>query len=282
MVNSTDENAVLSVVNLSDQAVKINQNSVLEDTESIFCNDSNLHESLPCNPQVPEHLKVLLENPSSRLSSGEKHKLSQLLVRYQDVFMTSDGNLGQTDLVEHEIETGDQSPIKIPPRRLPIFKRDQVDQELDKMLSEGIVEHSDSPWSAPICLVKKKDGSCRFCIDLRKLNAITVKDAYPLPRIDDTLESLSGSIWFSTLDLDSGYWQIKLSERSKKKSAFVFPHRGLYHFNVMPFGLTNAPATFEWLKETVLFCLTPEKCLCYLDDVIVLGKKKTLKMPLKI
>ena len=140
------------------------------------------------------------------------------------------------------------------------------------MLSQGIVEHSDSPWSAPICLVKKKDGSCRFCIDFRKLNAITVQDTYPLPRIDDTLESLSGSIWFSTLDLASGYWQIKLSERSKKNTSFVTPHRGLYHFNVMPFGLTNAPATFERLMEKVLFCLTPEKCLCYLDDVVVLGK----------
>ena len=193
--------------------------------------------------------------------------------------MTSDGNLGQTDLVEHEIETGDHRPIKIPPRRLPIFKRDQVDQELDKMLSQGIVEHSDIPWSAPICLVKKKDGSCRFCIDFRKLNAITVQDAYPLPRIDYTLESLSGSgsIWFSTLDLASGYWQIKLSERSKKKTAFVTPHRGLYHFNVMPFGLTNAPATFERLMEKVLFCLTPEKCLCYLDDVVVLGKNNAIE-----
>ena len=138
--------------------------------------------------------------------------------------MTSDGNLGQTDLTEHEIETGDQRPIKFPPRRPPIFKGDQVDQKLDKMLSQGIVEHSDSPWSAPICLIKKKNGSCRFCIDFRKLNAITVKDAYPLPCIDDTMGSLSGSIWFSTSDLASGYWQIKLSERSKKKSAFVIPH----------------------------------------------------------
>lgn len=172
--------------------------------------------------------------------------------------MSPDGILGQTDLVEHDIETGSYKPIKIPPRRIPIFKRDQVDQELEKMLAQGIVEPSDSPWSAPICLVKKKDGSCRFCIDFRGLNAITVKDAYPLPRIDDTLESLSGSVWCSTLDLASGYWQIKLSDSSKKKSAFVTPHRGLYHFNVMPFGLTNAPATFQRLMEKVLFGLTPE------------------------
>ena len=118
--------------------------------------------------------------------------------------MSLDGILGQTDLVEHKIETENHKPIKIPPRRIPIYKRDQVNEELDNMLNQGTVEPSDSPWSAPICLVKKKDGSCGFCIDYRKLNTVIVKDAYPLPRIDDTLDLLSESRWFSTLDLASG------------------------------------------------------------------------------
>ena len=181
--------------------------------------------------------------------------------------MSPDGILGQTDLVEHKIETENHTPIKIPPRRIPIYKQDEVDEELDKMLNQGTVEPRDSPWSAPICLVKKKDGSCRFCIDYRKLNAITVKDAYPLRKIDDTLDLHSESRWFSTLDLASGYWQIKMPETDKKKTAFVTPHGGLYHFNVMPFGLTNAPATFQRLMEKVLFGLSPQRCLCYLDDI---------------
>ena len=96
------------------------------------------------------------------------------------------------------------------------------------MIAQGIVEPSDSPWSAPICLVKKKDGTCRFCIDFRSLNSVTTKGAYPLPRIDDTLDALSGSMWFSTLDLASGHWQIRMSEGSKKKSAFVTRHRGSF------------------------------------------------------
>ncbi|MEW8092744.1 MAG: reverse transcriptase domain-containing protein [Candidatus Thiodiazotropha endolucinida] len=275
LVDPDCDDVVMSVVNLSDQTVKLNQNSVLgklEDVESIYSGQSHSSTNLSSSKELPKHLHILTENASPKLSADEKQKLSDLLIQYQDIFIPPDGTLGHTDLVEHEIETGDHKPIKIPPRRIPIFKRNQVDEELEKMLAQGIVEPSDSPWSAPICLVKKKDGTCRFCIDFRSLNAITVKDAYPLPRIDDTLDALSGSMWFSTLDLASGYWQIKLSERSKKKSAFVTPHRGLYHFNVMAFGLTNAPATFQRLMEKVLFGLTPQKCLCYLDDIIILGK----------
>ena len=139
------------------------------------------------------------------------------------------------------------------------------------MLTQKIIEPSDSPWSAPVCLVKKKDGTCRFCVDFRALNNVTQKDAYPLPRIDTTLENLAGSRWFCTLDLVSGYWQIKMSESSKNKTSFATPHRGLFRFNVMPFGLTNAPSAFQRPMEKVLFGLTPEKCLCYLDDIIITG-----------
>ncbi|MBV2113416.1 MAG: hypothetical protein KUF82_20885, partial [Candidatus Thiodiazotropha sp. (ex Ctena orbiculata)] len=275
LINPDDENVIMSVVNLTDHTVKINQNSILgklQEAESVFSGQSELRNENRPPQELPEHLRVITDNASDRLTMKEKQKLSDLLSQYQEIFMAPDGLLGQTDLVEHEIETENHRPIKIPPRRIPIFKRDQVDQELNKMLAQGIVEPSDSPWSAPICLVKKKDGSCRFCIDFRNLNAITLKDAYPLPRIDDTLDSLAGSLWFSTLDLASGYWQIKVSEKSKKKTAFVTPHRGLYHFNVMPFGLTNAPATFQRLMERVLYGLTPQKCLCYLDDIIIVGE----------
>ena len=168
LVDPACDDIVMSVVNLSDQAVKINQQSVLgqlEDVEEICTGDKVKTMNSSCQHKLPDHLQVLLENSSKKLSATEKQQLSELLIKYEDIFIKPDGVLGQTDLVEHDIETGDSKPIKIPPRRIPIFKRNQVDEELEKMIAQGIVEPSDSPWSAPICLVKKKDGTCRFCID---------------------------------------------------------------------------------------------------------------------
>ena len=134
-----------------------------------------------------------------------------------------------------------------------------------------MIEQSSSPWSAGVVLAKKKDGSTRFCIDYRKLNEATIKDAYPLLRIDESLNHLSGAQWFSTLDLSSGYWQVELEPDAKPKTAFV-TKRGLFQFNVMPFGMCNAPASFERLMETVLSGLQWDICLIYLDDIIVIAK----------
>ena len=127
-----------------------------------------------------------------------------------------------------------------------------------------------SAWSAPTVLVTKKDGTTRFCVDYRRLNNNTKKDAFPLPRIDDSLNSLSGQSWFSTLDLASGYWQVRLSEDAKPKTAFA-THSGLFQFAVMPFGLCNAPATFERLMSQVMRGLHWKRCLVYIDDILVFG-----------
>ncbi|KMQ83515.1 integrase core domain protein [Lasius niger] len=139
------------------------------------------------------------------------------------------------------------------------------------MKSQGVIEESRSPWVSPVVMVKKKDGSLRFCVDYRKLNAATVKDSYPLFRIEDILDRLSGNSWFSTLDLKSGYWQVKVNPKDKEKTVFSVGS-GLWQFRVMPFGLCNAPATFERLMEKVLREVISKICLVYLDDVIVFSK----------
>jgi hypothetical protein len=131
-----------------------------------------------------------------------------------------------------------------------------------------MIEPADSAWSAPVVLVRKKDQSWRLCIDYRKLNAVTKRDAYPLPRIDDSLDALSGSWFFSTLDLLSGYWQVPLDADAQEKSAFA-TRSGLWKWKVLSFGLTSAPATFERLMEKVLHGLQWKTLLLYLDDVIV-------------
>ena len=141
---------------------------------------------------------------------------------------------------------------------------------MQQMLHVGQIEPSDSPWASPVVLVTKKDGSTRFCVDYRRLNALTTKDAYPLPRIDDSLRLLGNQQWFSTMDLASGYWQVAMSPAAKRKAAFV-RNEGLFQFRVMPFGLCNAPATFERLMDRVLCGMRWSRCLVYLDDVIYFG-----------
>lgn len=205
---------------------------------------------------------------SPDLSPDQVHLLRELLASYGDIFDLDNPVLGRTSLVTHRIDTGDAIPIHRRPYRVSRAERDVIQAEVDKMLSKDIIEPSCSPWASPVVLVKKKDGTWRFCVDYRHLNNITKKDVYPLPRIDDALDSLHGAKYFSSIDLRSGYWQIAVDELDREKTAFVTPD-GLYQFKVMPFGLCNAPATFERMMDSLLRGFKWSTCLCYLDDVIV-------------
>ena len=135
--------------------------------------------------------------------------------------------------------------------------------QVQQMLSSNVIRPSNSPWASPVVMVRKKDGSLRFCVDFRQLNAATVKDAHPLPRIDDLLDALHGAKWFSTLDLKSGYWQVPISEQDKAKTAFRTSSGQLFEFNQVPFGLCNAPVTFSRLMDRVLAGLHWERLLSF-------------------
>ena len=149
---------------------------------------------------------------------------------------------------------------KQPLRQLPVHMNEEADKQIDEMLKKDVIQKSTSPWASGIVMVTTKDVPKRFGIDYRKLNDITVKDVYPLPRTDSALNQLSGAEWFSCLDLNSGYWQVDVEKPGRAKTAFV-SRQGLFEFKVMPFGLCNAMATFELLMETVLAGLNWQICL---------------------
>jgi hypothetical protein len=134
--------------------------------------------------------------------------------------------------VYHRMDTGDARPIRQPPRRLPLAKQAQVNGMLEDMKRKGVIEESDSPWSSPVVLVRKKDGNLRFCVYYRRLN-VTKKDCFPLPRIDDTLDTPAGAKWFSTLDLKSGYWQVACIRKTRRKRHFP-QDRGCGNFRLCP------------------------------------------------
>ena len=174
----------------------------------------------------------------SQLNSEQKRDLKSLREEFADVMCDLPG---RTNLAEHQVHTGSAHPVRLPPYRLPHAYRDTVWRELQE---HGIVEPSSSEWASPIVLVKKKDGTLRFCVDYRRLNSVSQSDTYPMPRIDELIDQLGQAKCITTLDLTRGYWQVPLAESAKAKTAFATPF-GLFQFNVMPFGLQGAPATFH-------------------------------------
>lgn len=212
-----------------------------------------------------EHLLPLLD---PNLSSNQREKLLDCLEHFIDCFDFHQEHPIVKSKIKHRIYTGDHPPIKQRPYRVSPTERRIIQTEVEKMIDMGVVKPSESPWSSPVVLVKKKDGTWRFCVDYRRLNKITKKDVYPLPRIDDALDALQGSTFFSTIDLQSGYWQVEVDEKDQEKTAFVTPD-GLYEFKVLPFGLCNAPATFERMMDNLLRALKWTMCLCYMDDIFI-------------
>ena len=182
--------------------------------------------------------------------------------------------MGHTKATKHRIvlKDLDTPPFKERFHRIPPPQLDEAREHLKLMLDAGVVRPSNSPWCNAVVLVRKKDGSLRFCIDFQRLNTLTVKDSHPLPRICETLESLAGAAHYSTFDLNSGFWQVPMDEESKQYTTFTLGSMGLFECESMPFRLCNAPPTFQRLMQNCLGELNLTYCLIYLDDMIVFSE----------
>lgn len=215
-----------------------------------------------------------ISEAKDNLQPEELKKLMYVLKRYQHVFSSKQIAYSAVDaeVAEHTIDLEEATkPIAVAPYRTSPANRSVISEHVKTMLNAGVIRESRSPWASPVVLVPKKDGKIRFAIDYRKLNDVTVKEIFALPRIDDTLDALGGANYFSTMDLTAGYWQIPMRESDVEKTAFV-THEGLYEWLYMPFGLTNAPATFQRMMNRAFAGLTWQCCLVYLDDIIIFSK----------
>ena len=240
----------LWVVKLTNEPQKVHKNTCAAKAESVESKQVLSISSTASDDRLtlPEAIKPTVEQCRDHLSAEQIEKLYNLLISNQSVFSMTKFDLGLTNMVQHTINTQGSKPLKLPPRRVPLALRKEVEEEIQKMLDADIIQPSCSPWSTNMVVVRKPDSTIRFCLDYRALNDVTVKNSYMLPRVDDSLDALRGNIWLSTVDLSSGYYQVGMNPSHAQKTAFTTP-KGLFEFKRMPMGLSNACATFERLTE---------------------------------
>jgi hypothetical protein len=233
----------------------------------IVCDNEDEEEELSEEDEQAALLNFLHEKPVQENETPEE--INELLLTYKDLFVQHFTEIPGIQFQQCTIKLKpDATPVACRMPRYSPEQREVIKGEIDKMLDAGVIEPSTAPWTFPIVLAPKPDGTIRFCINYKKLNNLTIKDKFPLPRIDDCLDFLSGKTYFSTLDCFSGYWQCKLDEVSKPLTTFISPF-GIFQFNVMPFGLTNAPAHFSRMMQSIFADLVHEILIIYLDDLCI-------------
>lgn len=253
----------------------------LSDNDLLFERKVVYTRAWPCIEQteVEEVLKLSetkkVDLPLNEIQIGpvneqQKEKLFQLLNEYRDCFAQSQEELGCAKSAHMKIQLNDEKPFTYRPYKMSRFEQETVGNMVKELLENNIIRDSDSDYCSPVLLIKKKNGENRLCIDYRKLNYLTIKENYPLPRIDDQVDRLQGGIYFSSLDMRSGYYQVPLEEDSKRYTSFI-TSEGQYEFNRFPFGLTNAPRIFQRLLNKIL---RPARkfAAVYLDDVLLYGQ----------
>ena len=260
----------VEVKNYGKQPVKIPANTVIYNLQQtqVIPPDQAKEEGIDIVPVR----SVWLENMCTRLTGLQIDVAKELIQKYNIAFSLHDLDLGRTAKTKHKIPMFDDGTFKLPYHRIPPAMYDEVRKHLQEMLALDAIRVSQSPYASPVVLIRKPNGQIRFCIDFRKLNSKTKKDAYALPRINEMFDSLYGARWFSSLDIKSAYWQVEVEEADKEKTAFTVGPLGFYECNRMPFGLSNAPATFQRLMENCLGDMNMHSCLIYLDDIVVFSR----------
>ena len=212
---------------------------------------------------------VTASNLELKMTDGKEEQIRAMLRKHESLWS---GKLGEISATKHHIRLIEGArPFKSAPYRAGPKTRELEEEEVRRQLEAGVIEPSNSEWAAPVLFAPKKDGKLRFCIDYRKLNTMTVKDSYPLPRMDECIDTLGDAKVFTTLDAFWGYWQITVPEEDRAKTSFVC-HAGQYQYIRMPFGLTNAPATFQRALDVILGKFKWKTCLVYIDDIIIFSK----------
>ena len=280
-VHSGGRDTVACVMNVSDSFIVMKKgmdlgtatefdSEVQESSPEAMVRDVQEESKSPCGI-IPDRVKLMVENSKEHLSEEQVTKLTDCLMEYEDVFARDEFDLGDFTEIQHEVDTGEAKPVKERMRRTPACFVEEEEAHLKKMLDAGVIQPSTSDWAAAPVLIRKRDGSVRWCIDYRGLNSVTIKDVFPLPLIEDCMDSLAGKEWFSKLDANSAYWQIKIKESDRKKTAFTTKY-GLFEHVKMGFGLCNAPATFARAINIVMRGLNWKTALAFLDDILIMGQ----------
>ena len=233
--------------------------------------EKNMEEGEGEGTDLPGYLVPMFEKAREQLNEEQARSLRGVLVRFKGVFAKHDMDLGNFSAVKHKIDVGGAKPVHYRPRRTPLAFENEEKEHLEKLLDANIISPGASEWASPTVLVRKRDGTVRYCIDLRGVNKVTIKDKYPLPKISECIDALAGCDYFSCLDMANGYYQLKMDDADKDKTAFVTKY-GMFLYNRMPFGLCNAPATFSRALALVLRGLSWSCVVSFLDDLIILGK----------
>lgn len=235
--------------------------------------DEDLSQCIPRNdgPKETPETPTCPGEETAYITEKQQQQLEYVLWYNKDRFSEGYNDLGRTNLICHNIDTGNAEPVFKRPYQVVRKHESFLKKEIHLLLEAGIIRPSKSPWAAPIVIVDKKNGKFRMCVDYRNLNKVTKRDTYPLPRIKAMLELFGGAKYFSTIDLASGYWQVPMKEEDCEKTAFVSKY-GLYEYTVMPFGLKNAPATFQRMMDQVLQEVNEKFAVVYMDDILVFSR----------